>query len=219
MYVIITIFSKSQHDKTVIPDELKLIKEPIIGFFGAISKYKINFDLIEYIAKNQPEWSIVLIGTFGEGEKSADISKLEQIDNIHFLGPKPYEVLPNYLKGFNVCILPNVINEYTKNMFPMKFFEYLASGKPVVSTSLPSLKDFVEYCYFAVNNSEFTEFIRKAISETNNNEIRQKRIELAKMNTWEKRINDMSEIIIKTMKSQMDIPKDSGRISTWGQAD
>ncbi len=103
---------------------------------GAISAYKVDLGLIRAIAAARPDWSIVLIGSVGEGDPWTDASTLAQHPNIHLLGPRPYQNLPAYLKGFDVALLPNTLNDYTANMFPMKFFEYLAAGKPVVAVDL-----------------------------------------------------------------------------------
>lgn len=191
-------FHKAVLEETVISAELENIPHPRIGFIGAISSYKLDFGLIQHIAGRRPEWSFVFIGSKGEGEKEVNSSKLETKENIHFLGGKAYGVLPNYLKGFDVCILPNLLNEYTKNMFPMKFFEYLASGKPVVSTYLDSLLDFGDFCYLSRNAEEFESNIRKALNE-DSAKLKESRINLAKQYTWESRIEEMSRIIYKRL--------------------
>jgi glycosyltransferase involved in cell wall biosynthesis len=77
------------------------------------------------------------------------------LPNLHLLGPKAYETLPAYLKGFDVAILPAALNAYTRGMFPMKFFEYLAAGCPVVSTALPALRDFQDVACLAPTHDAF----------------------------------------------------------------
>ncbi len=140
--------------------ELLEIKKigPILGFVGAISRYKQNFDLLIQLAKYNPEWQIVLIGKVGEGDPLDSASELIQQKNIHLLGPKLYKDLPSIIKGFDVCLLPTQINEYTRNMFPMKFYEYLMAGKDVVSIKIDSLKNLTNL-YFPANNS--MEFIHQ----------------------------------------------------------
>jgi hypothetical protein len=85
---------------------------------------------------------VVLIGKVGEGDPWTDPALLEGLPNLHLPGPRPYAQLPAYLKGFDVAMLPSTRNEYTDSMFPMKFFEYLAAGRPVVSVALPALAAF-----------------------------------------------------------------------------
>jgi glycosyltransferase involved in cell wall biosynthesis len=165
-----------------------------IGFIGAISNYKIDFDLLAFLAEEHPQWMILLIGVTGEGEMAADLTLLEKYANIKFLGGKPYQELPGFLSAFDVCLLPNRLNDYTKNMFPMKFFEYLAAGKPVVSTFLDALMEFSDYCYLSKTHEEFELNITKALHE-DSPALQRKRIECAKLYTWEKRVEEMSAVI------------------------
>ena len=131
------------------PIDLVSIPEPRIGFMGAISSYKIDISLIAELAQTHPEWNFVFIGPIGEGESITDISVWSTLDNIHCLGAKSYSVLPNYCAGFQCGILPLTQTAYSESMFPMKFFEYLASGLPIVATSIPSLKEFSSVAFLA----------------------------------------------------------------------
>ncbi|MDD5492280.1 MAG: glycosyltransferase [bacterium] len=176
-----------------IPADLAGIGHPILGFIGAVSNYKLDFELLMTIARAKPAWHIVLIGAVGEGEKATGISQLQKIPNIHILGGRPYAKLPNYLKGFDICLLPNKLNEYTRNMFPMKFFEYLASGRPVVSTALPSLKEFKDYFYQAGTPGEFIRDVEIALAEEASN--KGKRIALAKKYSWTNRMEEISQLL------------------------
>jgi len=158
-------FSKALSDSCTIPDDIKKIDGPIVGFIGAISSYKLDFDLICSVAKHLPQFSFVFIGKIGEGDPMTTVNELYKIDNIHFLGPKDYTELPNYLKGIDIALLPNNINQYTTSMFPMKFFEYLAAGKPVVSVDLPAIKDHQDYYYCSTNSKDFAQNIELAYSQ------------------------------------------------------
>jgi len=135
-------FNKALLNSTVIEPDVSAIPSPRLGFIGAISNYKIDFELVDYLARKHAEWSFVFIGETGEGEKTVDLTRIKENQNVYFLGGKDYTALPGCIKGFDICLLPNRLNEYTRNMFPMKFFEYLASGKPVVSTELQALREF-----------------------------------------------------------------------------
>ena len=75
----------------------------------------------------------------GEGDPETDLAELMGLRNVHLLGPRPYGQLPSYLRGFDLALLPCPMNAYTRSMFQMKFFEYLAAGLPVVATDLPAL--------------------------------------------------------------------------------
>lgn len=140
---------------------------PRIGFVGSISAYKLNFELIAQLAKLRPNWSWILIGPIGEGEGQTDLSSLLNEKNIHLLGPRPYHDLPSYMKGLDVALLPLQKNAYTHSMFPMKFFEYLASGLPVVATDIASLQDYRSLARLVQPNPDcFLDAIESALQES-----------------------------------------------------
>lgn len=119
-----------------IPDDLAAIPEPRLCYHGVLSDFKMDLQLLFDAAHMKPEWSWVFIGEEREGQKSLMLAELAKLPNVFFLGYRQYAVLPDYLRGMQVGLLPSLKNDYTHGMFPMKFFEYLASGIPVVSTPL-----------------------------------------------------------------------------------
>jgi glycosyltransferase involved in cell wall biosynthesis len=137
-------FARAMDPQLPVPDEVAELPRPRIGFVGAVSAYKLDLPLVAKLAERHPEWSFVLIGPVGEGDPSTDVGPLRRLANVHFLGTRPYASLPGYLKGFDVGLLPLRLNRYTQAMFPMKFFEYLAAGLPVVATAIESLQPFGE---------------------------------------------------------------------------
>ncbi len=128
----------------VVPADLAALPEPRIGFVGAISGYKLAFALLRAVAQARPDYSFVMIGQVGEGDPWTDVTALRGLPNLHLLGPRSYRALPSYLAGLQVAMLPSAANAYTEAMFPMKLFEYLAAGRPVVATPLPALASFAE---------------------------------------------------------------------------
>jgi len=191
-------FSKALDPTTTVPEDLLKIPSPRIGFIGAISGYKVDFGLLRFIAESRPDWSIVLIGKVGEGDPWTDISLLEGLPNIYLLGPKPYNTLPNYLKGIEAALLPNNINEYTASMFPMKFFEYLAAGKSVVSVDLPAIKEFKTAVYIAKSSVDFLNGVELALS--GHGAPLRERLSLAQSYTYEARTEKMMQLI-ESLKS------------------
>ncbi|MFM0095238.1 glycosyltransferase [Paraburkholderia nemoris] len=188
-----THFSKALGNRLTIPKDLQDVPSPRIGFVGAISRYKIDFELIESMAISHPEWSIVLIGKVGEGDPDTEVSAIEKLPNVYLMGPRPYEVLPAYLKGLDVALLPNKINAYTQAMFPMKFFEYIAAGKPVVATNLNALSAFSEACSLAEDHDSFIRRVEEALSDPI--EKVEKRLELARNHTYEQRTARMMDLV------------------------
>ena len=177
-----------------IPFEFESIPEPRLIFVGALSSYKVDFELIQQLAIKRPNYSIVLIGLIGEGDPSTSIEQLLNIKNIYLLGPKPYKQLPRFMHSSSVALLPCVLNDYTRSMFPMKFFEYLAAGLPVVSTRLPSLEEFNDYMNFANTAEEFASLIDKILSKSSAiDEVRVKK--LVSQYSYRKRTEKMIETI------------------------
>lgn len=136
-------FSLARNHIGPIPQDLaRLPSGPRLGFIGAISGYKLDLDLLAALADHRPDCQIVLIGRVGEGDPGTVLAPLLHCANVHHLGSKPYSQLPDYLRGMDVALLPCPLNAYTRSMFPMKFFEYLAAGVPVVATDLPALHEY-----------------------------------------------------------------------------
>lgn len=122
--------------------EVAAIPTPRIGYVGTISDYKIDLDMVLQVAQQRPDWHWVFIGEEREGQRSDAMERLRRLANVHFLGYREYAYLPEYLGSLDMLTLPMRINSYTISMFPMKFFEYLAAGRPVISTELPALADY-----------------------------------------------------------------------------
>jgi glycosyltransferase involved in cell wall biosynthesis len=175
-----------------IPPDIASIPRPRIGFVGAIADYKVDFNLVARIAQRRPEWHWVLIGKVGEGQPGTNVDKLSA-PNIRLMGPRPYEDLPTYLAHFDVVVLPCPLNDYTQSMFPMKFFEYLAAGKPVVSTRLDALLGFSQACMLAQDADEFEDFLAMSIAGQGPEPAACDA--LARQHTWETRMASMLAVL------------------------
>ena len=157
-------FSRALDPVASVPTDLPQGSAPILMFVGAIDAYKLDLPMLEALVARHPEWNVVLIGPVGETDPSTDTSGLEQFSNVHFLGPKPYGVLPNYLAQADVALLPLQLNDYTRLMYPMKFFEYLSAGRVVVATAIPSLQDQADVALLCRDDVDaFSRAIRRAL--------------------------------------------------------
>ncbi len=165
-----------------------------IIFVGAISSYKVNFELLNKLAKKNPTWNILMIGQIGEGQPETKIDLLESCSNIHLLGAKNYDDIPMYLHFSDVSIIPANLNDYTKSMFPMKFFEYLSSGLQVVSTNLVSLNHYSNLCYISSSNLEFENNL-KLVLDKKESKSPDLILEECLKQTWDERYKLMMEII------------------------
>lgn len=178
-----------------IPEDIKSINKPIIGYIGALKSSRLSVVTIEYIAKSRPDWNIVLVGPEDDLFKN---SSLHKYSNIHFLGSKKMDDLPSYLKAFTVAINPQSLNPLTKGNYPRKIDEYLAMGKPTVATLTETMKVFKDYTYLAETNEDYVKLIDLAINE-NSKEKELERIEFAKTHTWENNVSIIYAAFKKTL--------------------
>jgi len=161
----------------------KITKKPIIGYFGSIAEWFDN-ELIEYIAKKRPNLTFIFIGhTFG-----SNIQSLNKLKNVHFLGERPYSELPKFLHAFDVCLIPFKNVSLIAATHPVKIYEYLAAGKPVLTTYMKELEPMKDICYIAKGKEDFLENLDFALNEEDKDLI-QRRIDFASKNTWDHRIN------------------------------
>ncbi|MFA6533949.1 MAG: glycosyltransferase [Patescibacteria group bacterium] len=181
------------------PKELAGIKEPIIGYHGVIES-RVDLDLIKYVAEHNRDKAVVLIGA-GIWKKQGKIlaEKFAGEPNVHLIPFVPYQDLPQYLQAFSVGIIPHKINNFTKSMNPMKLYEYLASGKPVVATSLEGAESFHNLVYLAETPTEFNAKIQLALRE-DSPELRQTRIEVVADDSWYGRMQLMMNYLMKVLE-------------------
>jgi glycosyltransferase involved in cell wall biosynthesis len=122
------------------PPALARVPRPRIGFVGAVAAYKIDVELLAGLADRNPDWSLVLVGPREDDDPA--VTALLARANVHHLGPVPHDAVPAHVRALDVGLVPARPSDYATAMFPMKFFEYLAAGVPVVATPLPALREF-----------------------------------------------------------------------------
>jgi len=171
------------------PEDIATIPGPIVGFFGGIDDHTSNITLIEKIAELLPEMSFVLIG-----KASANVSGLQKQKNVWLLGQKPYEQIPHYGKCFNVAIMPWNQSRWINVCNPIKLKEYLALGKPIVSTPFPELKMYHDLIYQAGTPEEFAASIKRALAEDDDVRIAARRRRVAQT-SWESK----AELVLRTL--------------------
>ncbi len=172
------------------PADLKNIKGPIIGFYGLISGDWIDYGLVEYLAKNRPQWSLVLIGKI---DRRGD-AKPPQRDNIHYLPVKPYEELYRYSRFFDVAVLPFNVNPLTMRSHPLKILEYLSAGRPVVSVNIPETEKYARVIAVASDHKAFIHQIENYLQHDQAGP-QKARVEFAATNSWDKRFDEIQNII------------------------
>ena len=186
-------FNLAETQPFELPNRLFGIAGPKIGFFGAISSYKVDIDLLVQLAKARPEWSICLMGPVGGHDSHSSLSQLKKCPNVHFLGPVEYNDLPQFLAAMDVLMIPYRSSDHTLHVFPIKFFECLATGKPVVVTPLPAYEAYREVVYTAGTAVEFESSIFKAMTE-DTAEDKAERVTLARRHDWNSRLSHIKKL-------------------------
>lgn len=188
-------------------EKINGLKRPIIGYVGGVHKW-VDQGLVKSIAEKYPEYSFVFIGPI-----QADVSLLSGLRNIHFFGKYDHDIVPYFIKEFDICIIPYLLSDYTKNVYPSKLNEYHAMGKPVISTNLPEIVNFNSkndnLIYIGRAYEEFGNHISEILNN-NTKELISKRIESAKKNNWDIKIEQMSSLIEAEIER-----KEKDREASW----
>jgi len=178
------------------PEALRSLSRPLIGYIGWITPTRIDSELLINLARMRPDWSIVLVGPSNKRFTQA----FESLPNIIFLPPVDYQVLPQYLSAFDVCIIPHYVNDHTRGNNPLKLYQYLAVGKPVVSTAISGLEGFEDVVYIANDKEKFPYCVEQALKE-DSGDRRERRLEKARENTWSSRVDEVWRIIDNCLES------------------
>jgi glycosyltransferase involved in cell wall biosynthesis len=178
------------------PPILDKLVRPRLGFVGHV-QYWIDLGLIAYLAKRRPEWSFILIGPIGP---LADTNPVKGLPNVHFIGRKPQAEIPALLAAMDVCLNPYHTGELANNCSPLKLYEYLAAGKPVVSTVMPEAAKFAEDVRIGVTYEAFLKWCDDIIGALPENEetVRQ-RIARANRHSWKNRFYEVNQILERTL--------------------
>lgn len=186
-------FEHFANESTRIVEEMEAIPHPILGYFGAMD-YVMNVELMAEVARRRPDWHWVMIGN------QSNLVKLEQ-DSVHFLGSKPYEVLPAYVRYFDVCVLPwKLDNIFVGYGSAIKVREYLATGKPAVIAPLYEFANTSGVRRF----HSFDEFIAQVEDalHCDTDKDRQNRQDAVRDCTWDARALEVGDLIVRLLKRQ-----------------
>lgn len=173
------------------PEDLQPVPRPIFGFVGALQEC-IEYGFLEYAAQTHPEWSFVFIGRENPG---VDLSRLRAMKNCRFLGLKPNETLPQYIAQFDACLNLFASGDLSKDVSPLKFYEYLATGKPIVSTPQPDqVLQYGPVIHIAETREAFVQCCQDALADTAP-ERREARIAAGRESSWDSRVAQMLQIL------------------------
>lgn len=189
-------YHQAAHPALQVPEDLARIAPPIIGFYGNLDPCRFDIELVHTLAQRRPRWNFALIGPFWQGFEPGP---LRRCPNVHFLGPKPLRDLPAYLKGFAVGIIPYGLNEFTRSITPLKLMEYLATGKPVVTTPLPAALPLGHVLRVAADADEFEAQIAAALADPEAG--RDQRLSVAREADWRSCMQQKADIVLRLLET------------------
>ncbi|MBT1701678.1 glycosyltransferase [Chryseosolibacter indicus] len=196
------LFNKAVTDKTIYK-KLDGIEGKVMGYLGNIER-RTDFELLRRVLDQLPEWQLVLAGPVERQYVPVEIFEHKRI---HFIGPVPHEEAPSVVRRFDVALIPFKCDEVSQGIYPLKLFEYMAAGKPVVSTNFNPdvLSELNEVVHVAETEEQFADFVLLAYA-TDSQEKMEKRIQIAAQNTWEQRAQLFSSYLIKELDLNHRLP-------------
>ncbi len=187
-------FARAQDRTVEAPADVARLPRPIAGFFGLIERW-IDLDLIDYLARERPQYSFVLIGRVAVPDE-----ELPRRDNIHYLGQRPYDSLPAYGRQFDVSLIPYRLTQQVLHANPIKLREYLAMGKPVVSVSTPEIDKYADVVQIARTQEAFLAELDAALARPCSPEEVRRRQERVANETWQARVDQVMEVVLSQVE-------------------
>jgi glycosyltransferase involved in cell wall biosynthesis len=188
-------------DRAFAPAEVGDLARPVLGFAGNFLAAKVDLGLIENVALARPDWTLLLVGP-ARPETADALAGLARLPNVHWVGFKPYGDLPGYVAAFDVALIPYVANDYTRNCFPLKLYEYLAAGKPVIASGLPELAGMEPDVVLTTGLEEFVAAVESALRLREDGD-RRRRVDRAARNTWELRTERLLDLVASELDTGM----------------
>lgn len=183
-------FGRARSSSTPVPHDVAALSGPIFGYVGVIDE-RLDYALLAALATSRPDASLVMVGPAVKVSPDA----LPQAPNIHWLGQRPYDALPGYMKAFDVCLMPFAMNEATEYINPTKTLEYMAAGKPIVSTPVADVvHHFTPIVAVARTPEAFVEAVSRAAAHPNSTLVAQG-IARARSATWDAIVAEMGRLV------------------------
>ncbi len=158
---------------------------PILGYTGTIHPDRVDVPLVESLARRLPEATVALVGP--NLLEAADRARLAACPNVVLPGPVPYTRVPQWMRAFDVCIAPHLVSAFTESLNPIKLWEYLAAGKPIVATDIAGFRDFPQFVRIAPDAAGFARAVQEALGE--DRATGEARRAEARRNSWDARLD------------------------------
>jgi len=192
-------FERARTDGRPPPADLAALPRPIVGFVGGVN-HRVDDALVADTARRLPACSFVFVGPV-----AGPMPSLERCANVYLLGPRAHEEVPYYIKGFDAGIIPYRVTTYTNHIYPVKLNEYLAMGKPVVSTNLAEVRRFVEEhpgsASVASSPDEFAAALERAVRPADGS-VATRAVEIARANSWASRMARLEALVDATLAAK-----------------
>lgn len=194
----VALFAGARERAAPEPPELQGLSRPRFVYAGNLAAYRIDFELLLALARARPDASLVLVGAMGLGDVGSlpDAARaLRTLPNVHWRGPLPREALPALLAHCDVALIPFLDNAHTRGSLPLKLWEYLAAGLPVVATPLPNLIPLAEDGTLRVAGGveAFVAALEVALGEPD--ERRSERLSRAQAHDWGPRLEELLRLV------------------------
>lgn len=186
------LFLTARAPETPVADGARGLAGPVIGYIGSVHEW-IDIELIAWLAQARPQWSFLLVG-----HAAADVSALRALRNVHLAGAQPYASLPTWAKAFDAAIIPYRMNRQVANANPLKLREYLATGKPVVSTYNPEIAKFSRWVRIADDREGFLAALERALAE-DSDAAAEARVAAVAGQTWDRRVDDVLATVAQAL--------------------
>jgi glycosyltransferase involved in cell wall biosynthesis len=177
-------FARALDTDLPVPPDVAALAGPVLGYVGGLAQW-FDFDLVHRLATSNAGWHVVIVGPVQRG--LVETWRIRQLPNVHYLGRRDYATLPAYLARFDVCLIPFKVDAITAAVSPVKLFEYLAAGKPVVSTPLAEVARYGEVVTLAPA-AEFPRAVAGALATARDPAAVERRLRVARDNAWDVRV-------------------------------
>lgn len=184
-------------DTGPLPEETAAWPRPLYGYTGTIHPDRVDVDMVERMARKLTQGSFALVGPSFLPE--ADRTRLLATDKVFFTGPVPYERLPQFMRAFDVCMTPHMMTPFTESLNPIKLWEYLAGGKPIVATDVAGFRDFPQFVRIARTEEEFLNALQEARCEPK--EKGEARRAEARKHSWDARVDQILDVVVNCKRA------------------
>jgi glycosyltransferase involved in cell wall biosynthesis len=179
-----------------VPEDLRSLPRPIVGYIGTVQE-RLDFQLLKRICADHPKKSFVFIGPVWSGVQSEVDALTQACPNVRFLGRRPYSLVPAYLEGMDVAMIPHRLDAFISTTNPMKMYDYLAAGKPVVSTPGAGTEMFASQMHIAQDTEVFSRAIQLALDQDDDAK-RLARRQVVRTHAWQARVEEMLSYLEST---------------------